>query len=79
MRVDYTKAFPTGFEAMLGLEHPVRSSGLDRLLLELVKLRASRRVTAARGHAAVPAGASTWRGSSVSRAITRRWICDVPS
>ena len=41
MRVDYTKAFPNGFEAMLGLEHAVRSSGLEPLLLELVKLRAS--------------------------------------
>jgi AhpD family alkylhydroperoxidase len=41
MRVDYTKAFPKGFEAMLGLEHTVRRSGLDPLLLELVKLRAS--------------------------------------
>ena len=41
MRVDYTKAFPDGFEAMLGLEHAVRHSGLDPLLLELVKLRAS--------------------------------------
>ena len=41
MRVDYTKAFPSGFDAMLGLEHAVRGSGLDPLLLELVKLRAS--------------------------------------
>jgi AhpD family alkylhydroperoxidase len=41
MRVDYTKAFPKGFEAMLGLEQAVRRSGLDPLLLELVKLRAS--------------------------------------
>ena len=29
------------------------------------------------GHAA--AGSSTRRGSSVSRAITSRWICEVPS
>jgi AhpD family alkylhydroperoxidase len=41
MRVDYTTAFPSGLEAMLGLEHAVRRSGLDPLLLELVKLRAS--------------------------------------
>jgi AhpD family alkylhydroperoxidase len=41
MRVDYTTAFPKGFEAMLGLEQAVRRSGLDPLLLELVKLRAS--------------------------------------
>ena len=30
-------------------------------------------------HAAAGAGSSIRRGSSVSRAITRRWICDVPS
>jgi AhpD family alkylhydroperoxidase len=41
MRVDYATAFPNGLEAMLGLEHAVRRSGLDPLLLELVKLRAS--------------------------------------
>jgi AhpD family alkylhydroperoxidase len=41
MRVDYTKAFPKGYEAMLGPEGEVRGSGLEPLLLELVKLRAS--------------------------------------
>ena len=41
MRLDYANAFPKGFEAMLGLEQAVRRSGLDPLLLELVKLRAS--------------------------------------
>ena len=41
MRVDYTKTFPKGFEAMLALEGAVRGSGLEPLLLELVKLRAS--------------------------------------
>ncbi len=41
MRVDYAKAFPRGYEAMLGLEKAVRRSGLEPLLLELVKLRAS--------------------------------------
>jgi AhpD family alkylhydroperoxidase len=41
MRVDYTKTFPSGYEAMLGLERAVRESGLEPLLLELVKLRAS--------------------------------------
>ena len=30
-------------------------------------------------YAAAGAGSSMRRGSSVSRAITRRWICDVPS
>ena len=30
-------------------------------------------------HPATPASASTWCGRSVSRAITSRWICDVPS
>ncbi len=42
MRVDYTKAFPKGYEAMLALGGSVRASGLEPLLLELVKLRASR-------------------------------------
>lgn len=41
MRLDYTTAFPSGFEAMLGLEKAVRRSGLEPALLELVKLRAS--------------------------------------
>lgn len=41
MRIDYAKEFPNGFEAMLGLEQAVRSSDLDPVLLELVKLRAS--------------------------------------
>jgi AhpD family alkylhydroperoxidase len=41
MRVDYTKAFPKGLEAMLSLEGAVRGSGLEPLLLELVKLRSS--------------------------------------
>lgn len=41
MRIDYTKAFPEGLEAMLGLERAVRGSGLEPSLLELVKLRAS--------------------------------------
>ena len=30
-------------------------------------------------YAVTAAGSSTRRGSSVSRAITSRWICDVPS
>ncbi len=41
MRVDYTKELPKGFEAMLALEGAVTGSGLEPLLLELVKLRAS--------------------------------------
>jgi len=41
MRVDYTTAFPKGFEAMLSLEGAIHGSGLEPLLLELVKLRAS--------------------------------------
>jgi AhpD family alkylhydroperoxidase len=41
MRVDYSKVFPKGLEAMLGLEQSVRRSGLEPSLLELVKLRAS--------------------------------------
>ena len=41
MRVDYAKAFPSGHEAMLQLEGAVRRSGLEPLLLELVKLRSS--------------------------------------
>lgn len=41
MRVDYTKAFPKGLEAMLALEAAIREVELEPLLLELVKLRAS--------------------------------------
>lgn len=33
--------FPAGYQAMLGLERACRTSGLDRTIFELVKLRAS--------------------------------------
>ena len=38
-----------------------------------------RRKASALPHAAAGCGSSIRRGSSVSRAMTRRWICDVPS
>ena len=40
-RLDYTKAAPEGFKAMLVLEQYARHSGLELSLLELVKMRAS--------------------------------------
>jgi AhpD family alkylhydroperoxidase len=40
-RLDYAKASPAAYQAMLGLERYVRASGLEHSLLELVKLRAS--------------------------------------
>lgn len=40
-RINYAKAAPDAFKAMLNLETYVRHSGLDIGLLELVKLRAS--------------------------------------
>jgi AhpD family alkylhydroperoxidase len=40
-RFDYTKASPEGFKAMRGLQQHVENSGLEHLLLELVKMRAS--------------------------------------
>jgi AhpD family alkylhydroperoxidase len=40
-RLDYAKTAPEGVKAMFGLEQYVRNSGLDRSLLELVKMRAS--------------------------------------
>jgi AhpD family alkylhydroperoxidase len=40
-RIDYTRAAPEGYRAMLGLEHYVRHCGLESSLLELVRLRAS--------------------------------------
>lgn len=40
-RLDYAKAAPEGFKAMLGLEQYARHSGLEPSLLELVKMRAS--------------------------------------
>jgi len=40
-RLDFGKASPTAYKALLGLEHTVRESGLEHSLLELVKLRAS--------------------------------------
>jgi hypothetical protein len=40
-RIDYAKTAPDAGAAMMGLERYVHQSGLDRGLLELVKLRAS--------------------------------------
>ena len=40
-RLDYAKASPAAYQAMLGLERYVCASGLEHSLLELVKLRAS--------------------------------------
>jgi AhpD family alkylhydroperoxidase len=40
-RIAYGKVAPGGYRAMAGLERYVRESGLERSLLELVKLRAS--------------------------------------
>ncbi|MFD0697010.1 carboxymuconolactone decarboxylase family protein [Paenibacillus sp. GCM10027628] len=41
LRMDYTKEYPEAFQAMLKLEKFVRGSGIDKTLLELIKLRAS--------------------------------------
>ncbi len=40
-RLDYSTASPGAYAAMLGLERFVRSCGLERSLLELIKVRAS--------------------------------------
>jgi AhpD family alkylhydroperoxidase len=40
-RLDFAKASPSAFKALLGLENTVRDSGLEPGLVELVKLRAS--------------------------------------
>lgn len=40
-RLDFAKASPTAYKALLGVENYVRESGLEHSLLELVKLRAS--------------------------------------
>jgi len=40
-RIDFTKVEPGAVKAMLGLEGYVRSSGLERSLLDLIKTRAS--------------------------------------
>jgi len=40
-RFDYAKAAPEAYEAMRSLERCARSSGLERSLIELVKVRAS--------------------------------------
>src|SRR5947209_16606281 len=41
VRLDYTKAAPEGFRAMLAVERFLHSSGLEDSLLHLIKLRAS--------------------------------------
>jgi AhpD family alkylhydroperoxidase len=40
-RIDYASVFPVGVRAMVGLQRAVDSAGLEPLLLELVKMRAS--------------------------------------
>jgi AhpD family alkylhydroperoxidase len=40
-RVDYVSVFPAGVRAMVGLQRAVEGAGLEPLLLELVKMRAS--------------------------------------
>lgn len=40
-RIDYTKAAPDAFKALLATEREVRRSGLEESLIELVKMRAS--------------------------------------
>lgn len=40
-RLDYAKAAPNGYRAVLGLDRYVKECGLEPSLLELVKLRAS--------------------------------------
>jgi len=40
-RLDFAKASPAAYKALLGIENYVRESGLEHSLLELVKLRAS--------------------------------------
>lgn len=41
LRIDYYKTSPDAVKAMIGLENFVNKSGLERSLLDLVKLRAS--------------------------------------
>jgi alkylhydroperoxidase family enzyme len=40
-RIDYASVFPAGVPAMVGLQRAVDAAGLEPLLLELVKMRAS--------------------------------------
>ena len=40
-RLNFAKAAPAAYEAMMGLGAPVKESGLDTRLVELVKIRAS--------------------------------------
>jgi AhpD family alkylhydroperoxidase len=40
-RLDYMKASPEAYKAMVQLESVVRRSGIDPILLELIKIRAS--------------------------------------
>jgi AhpD family alkylhydroperoxidase len=40
-RLDFARASPAAYKALLGVDNTVRESGLEHSLLELVKLRAS--------------------------------------
>jgi len=41
VRLDYSKAAPEGYRAMLGVERFLNASGLEHSLLHLIKMRAS--------------------------------------
>lgn len=40
-RMDISKLFPAGFQAMLGVEDALKKSGIDKTLYALIKIRAS--------------------------------------
>ena len=40
-RIEYASVFPSGARAMVGLQRAIDGAGLEPLLLELVKMRAS--------------------------------------
>lgn len=40
-RVEFGKVEPAAMQAMMALEHYVRNSGIDKTILELIKMRAS--------------------------------------
>ncbi len=70
-RLDYANASPKAFEAMLALENTVRTFGLEKSLLNIVKIRASeinRCIRCIKMHAedAVERGETTERLDAIS-------------
>jgi hypothetical protein len=82
-RIEAPRIFYTAHLVIAGWQaHRRRGARRPRAHARCLRRRAARTIPRYRSriyYAATVSAASILRGSSVSRAITRRWICEVPS